>query len=442
MANRLLFKLPFTPWSLRYRTLNHQPDIIGLPIPEQGQLFGKTTTGDQGKLPAPIASVAVGTAALRRTWKWWSAMIAAGCADRVQSLTVYDCNQTNIDDWLAHEDAYTKSVSILPSYLPHPEGFLRRIHAFQALCGRIERDLEHMARTMMTKANEAGAYPQVILEWIGFGGHAFISYLFHEIIADYFPDAAFLPIYCIPDERPLEKNMRDEVWAITQEVHSDRLAIITDNAVTSSVEQLDTRLAIALTAIEAAYRVNTDAVTLTEVASMFGLNRSRWLGVAERQIPLRVEDDALVLGKDASAIHGVKQAIWDIAQPHLGKEALANCSPPSPEDEQHIVVTLPVTREHLLPIRQDIADQLTREQFAGAYPGTKVAYAPANFGWSHEQGITHAHVCKIFVNGPGQPPSLQRILNPNYRTEPIRRRSIPSPGAILVQSRSADHRHH
>ena len=83
-----------------------------------------------------------------------------------------------------------------------------------------------------------------------------------------------------------------------------------------------------------------------------------------------------------------------------------------------------------------------REQFAGAYPGTKVAYAPANFGWSHEQGITHAHVCKIFVNGPGQPPSLQRILNPNYRTEPIRRRSIPSPGAILVQSRSADHRHH
>ena len=206
MANRLLFKLPFTPRYLRFRNPNHQPDIIGRAIPEQGQLFNETASGDHGKLPAPITSVAAGTAALRRTWKWWSTMVAAGCADRVQSLTVYDCNQTTIDDWLSYEDAYTKSVSILPSYLPQPKGFLRRIHAFQAHYGRIERDLENMARAMMAKANEAGVYPKVMLEWIGFGGRAFISYLFHEIIADYFPNATVLPIYCIPDERPLEKT--------------------------------------------------------------------------------------------------------------------------------------------------------------------------------------------------------------------------------------------
>ena len=422
-------------WRIGGRSDDAQTHIIGQDNDRTAPLYDGIAQGGDDRLPAPIASVSVGTAGLKRSRKWLNTMYAAGCADRIQSLLVYDCNRTSIELWQSTQSERTREITVLPSHLPLSEGFLRRTEAFQAHYGSIEKDLETMVERMTDLSHQAGTYPQVILEWIGFGGHANLSYLMHQIVEKKFPGATFLPIFCLPNERVMEKNMREGIWEKAVKTHGERLSILTDNAVSANdYEQLDTRLAIALAAVESAYKSAPESGTLAEIAGMMGMTASTWLGVAEHSMPIRVEGNQLIVGKDDNTLHGVKALIWNIAAPEATQYHLANHGATSLDTEQRIYVSLPVQREQLLEIRNDVMDQLRREEFEAAYPGTKVQFAPANYRYRERPGIANAHVSKIFAAGPGPQPSLQRILNPAYQTDARHRSLVPTKGQAVIDA--------
>ena len=402
---------------------------------QAGPLYDGIAHGGDDRLPAPIASVSVGTAGLKRSRKWLNAMYAAGCGDRVQSLLVYDCNRTSIELWQSAQSDKTEQITVLPGYLPLSEGFLRRTEAFQAHYGTIERDLENMVDQMSELSHKAGTYPQVILEWIGFGGHASLSYLMHSIVEAKFPGATFIPIFCLPNERVMERNIREQIWEKAQATHGNRMSILTDNAVSANdYGQLDDRLAIALAAVECAYKSTPEGGTLAELAGMMGMTKSKWLGVAEHSMPIKVEDNKVIVGKDENTLHAIKALIWNIAKPEATQYHLANHSTTTLDTEQRIYVSLPIQRDQLLEIKEDIMDQLRREEFDAAYPGARVQFAPANYRYRERQGIANAHVSKIFTAGEGPQPSLERILNPSYQPTAQRRSLVPTRGQTIIEA--------
>ena len=137
-------------------------------------------------VPPPIVSVAVGTAGYKRSWRWAKRMGEAGVLDRVQSLLMYDCNQGTIDTI----DSETQSMRPprplrqparhRPGYLPKVDGFLRDPNAYKDFYGLIHRDMERMVETVVRRSEEVGSPPQIILEWLGFGGHAKLGGVLHR----------------------------------------------------------------------------------------------------------------------------------------------------------------------------------------------------------------------------------------------------------------------
>ena len=410
------------------------PNIVQSDDPRPGRIFAYTTPGTTDEIPAPIATVSVGTTGLRRTRRFLEKMYSAGCADRIQTLCIYDCNRTTIGQWQKTQSQTTADKTILPAYIPLSEGFLRNNRAFQSYYGKIERDLERMADDMFTRANKAGTPPQVILEWIGFGGHSLLSYLFHNIVAERFPDSTFLPIICLPNERILEQKMRNEVWDTTIAAYADTKTIITDNAIDKDLTAIDERLAIALAAIESAYRASPESGTLAEITTMFGMTSSPYLGIAETSIPIRIEGGAIVLGQDDSTMHTIKQAIWSIAD-NQRRYWLAQYDDHDPDAEQRIIVSIPTDRPNMLNFADDILDQLRREDFELAYPGAKIAFAPANFNHNHDldsvENLVYAHITKIFATGSGPQPSIERIMQPGYEFTNGRSKTVPTRGRAI-----------
>ena len=147
----------------------------------------------------------------------------AGVLDRVQSLLMYDCNQGSIDAIDSDTQSMSRNVRsaslpvILPNFLPKVDGFLRDPNAYKDYYGLIHRDMERMVDTVARRAEEVGSPPQIILEWLGFGGHAKLGGVLHGMLLERFPDALFLPIMLMPREHVLEENMRRETWGAYEE---------------------------------------------------------------------------------------------------------------------------------------------------------------------------------------------------------------------------------
>ena len=400
-------------------------------------LLGNIATSDTGQEPAPIVSVSVGSTGMRRTALWRRKMDALGCAGRIQSVVAYDCNSTNVKQWIDSAKASNALTHcIVPEYLPFSEGFLRDPNFFIKHYGPIERDLENMVDQIDQKAAEAGVRPQLILEWIGFGGHARITYLLHEMLAERFQGAQFLPVYCIPDDRVLEKNIRDyRLWDEAQEIMGPVPSVITDNRTTGSLQALDERLATAIASSEACYRFRPEYGTLAEIAASFNINGNRWLGIQIMDIPYREnvnrekqrivrpdedgKQDIEIARENRAAITAqaqvIKEAIWTIANPRNDEYRTGYIGGGKHGDEQVIYVLMPFHPEIADLIKEDVEDQLQRETFNGPYPGTKVCFAAGNANYSKRPGgYAYGHICKIHgTKDPTPPVSVRRVLDPD-----------------------------
>ena len=366
---------------------------------DAGVALGSLTADDHDREPAPIVSVSVGSAGMRRTALWRRKMDNLGCAGRIQSMVAYDCNLTNIQEWVKAATASgVIDKCIIPSYLPFSEGFLRQPNFFIDHYGPIERDLEIMTDAMEQKASEAGVRPQLILEWIGFGGHARISYLFHEMLTERFPGARILPVYCIPDDRVLEQNIREyRLWEEAQEIIGAAPSVVTDNRCASNLRTLDERVATALAAAEACYRFRPEYGTMAETASTFALHGSRWLGLQITDIPYLENNESSGNARDSVRSSGsgsgsgspesaanawrdpraavtaraqaIKEAIWRIAAPDNDEHHTGYLGRAQHKDEQRIYCLLPFHPDITDAIKDDVRTRRGR-RFARPRPRT------------------------------------------------------------------------
>ncbi len=401
--------------------------------------------GAPDREPAPIVSLSVGSTGMQRSALWARKMTALGCRSRIQSLVVYDCNATNIRLWRqAAQESGLERLSVVPEYLPLSEGFLRQPNFFMDRYGAIERDVERIVNEMERRANEIGSRPQLIIEWLGFGGHARLGHLIHEHVASRFPQTRFLPVYCLPAERALEQNIRDyDLWSEAESVIGTTPSLLTDNRTAGSLTALDERVALGLAAVEACWRFRPESGTLAETASMFALRESRWLSLEMADLPYQAGRSAKRSYADGMISHeerqacvmvaqSVKEAIWRIAAPVHDEKVTGYFDPPPADGEQRIYCLLPFAPSLVERIEEDVADQLQRETFNGPYPGARVAFAAADSQWGpNRKEFSYGHVCKL-AGRPTEPlpPSLTRILDNDGRLR--QRRRVLSRGETLL----------
>lgn len=414
--------------------------------------LGSQQDHERDGVPPPIVSVAVGTAGYKRSWKWAQRMGEAGVLDRVQSLLMYDCNQGSIDSIDADTQAMRRRGSlaglpvIVPGYLPKVDGFLRDPNAYKDYFGLIHRDMERMVDTVARRSEEVGAPPQVILEWLGFGGHAKLGGVLHQMLLERFPDALFLPIMLMPREHVLEENMRRETWGAYEETMgltrprtisgsngNEREvrgypALITDNRLSRDYQRLDNKLAVGLASMEAGMRDRIDSGSLAETIASFGGYSNGWFGMrvmsrrldisnvpqpGPRWIPSRLRrSELVVVNDDAKQLSwATKKAMWDILDPNRQDMNLANHDFIHGESVMRMVVSVPVEPEGLAEIENDVRDQLDREEFDLAYPNLTWSFASANF--QENPGDSHLHVSLLY---PLQTANIYSITDIMYDT--------------------------
>ena len=387
---------------------------------QKGQL-GRPVYRDTSKMPAPIVSASVGSAGMKRTSLLMSKMHALGCSYRLQSALVYDCNSTNINQWInATRQAGVYGISVTPDYVPFADGFQRDPWEFLKHYSYIQRDLEKMLNEMERRMAEAGSRPQIVVEWIGFGGHALISYMLHDMIVDRFPATKILPIFSLPAERQLEENIRRHgIWDTAQRTLGDTPCLITDNRSGYNFGLLDERVAMAIASIEACAQFKPETGTLGEVVNIFAQNGSKWLSLDCCEIPhpvntrswrRRSERDRRLSLQEVG--HQILTAINSISEPKHDETRTAVFRPPDRQSEFRISVVLPFDAETVAYIQDDVEDLLKREEYERVFPGGKVSFAPGNSMFRGRQDISHIHISKL-TGYPVEevPVSLARIID-------------------------------
>lgn len=407
---------------------------------------------------APIVSVSVGTTGLNRAKRYHRHMDALGVADRIQSMLIYDCNQFNINQ-LKEESAAAgiDDKIVLPEYLPFSEGFLRRVDQYEKHYGAIERDMENMVEKMEHMSLSAGTEPQIILEWVGFGGHAMLSYMFHDIVVKRFPEASILPIVCFPDDRGMHQNIREHhIWEQTMEILKDRTkepsrpyaTLLTDNRKSTDFRRLDESLIAGLASVEGCFDYEPSFGSLAEVISVFNITGSRWITIENTEVSMLnrkalgrkagrqsqdKESQKVALSKMAQKI---KERIFEIAQPENRFQKSAFFSPGTRENEQRIYVTIPLYKEEVMTIRDDLEDQFKREEFSKAFPGTQIAYAAGNLQTTTPENREYAHVIKfVGLEEEPEPLSISSIIYDQPLPDEVRQqghRSVKTRGQIII----------
>ena len=396
-------------WSFRRKRSNAGP--IGSVAQSEGGLGVLEDMAGSGT--SPIISVSVGTTGKNRSALYHLRMSKMGCAERIQSMLVYDCNQLSINALKAgaRNDGVSEKM-IVPEYLPFSEGFLRRVDQYVQHHGAIERDMENMTEQMANVSMKAGTEPQVFLEWTGYGGHAHLSRMMHDIATERYPESMVLPVVCFPDDRSMHRNIREHgLWGATEDTFRDLHGapypmLLTDNRRGTDVNKLDEALVTTLASVEACFKSTQSMGSLAEVASEFKNEGCGWIVVESGVIPVldrralqqrtkkqSDEDHRKAIGKMAQRI---KQSIKDIAEPLNRFDKSAFFTPGTRESEQRIYVVMPYTDAEMKGIRDDIEDQLGREGFKDHFPGTKVGYAPGNPECpSRPDGWQYVHISKL-----------------------------------------------
>ena len=263
------------------------------------------------RLSSPLLSISVGTAGAERNARFLERMGDAGRLRRVQSALFYDYNEnTNSELWQRLRpkkgNGRNGTQVHMPKAIRTSDGFLLNPYAFGEYLGIINRDMEELLKDIRSQAHAKGQPPQLIVEFLGFGGHANLGLLLHNKIREAFPEARCLPVIALPDDPTLQEWMRGELqeptdtnavpdWMrhgtwnsyeshLTMRQHEGCLVV--DNAIDSSPND---NLAMGLATIEAAGENAMKSGSLSEAIAGIRINDRGWLGmnVVERVLPSR-----------------------------------------------------------------------------------------------------------------------------------------------------------
>ena len=264
---------------------------------------------------APLLTVSVGTAGADRNARFLERMSDAGQVTRVQSALFYDYNE-NTTSKLWQRFRLKKSNSRngnrngiqvhMPKTIRNSDGFLLNPYAFGEYLGIIDHDMKELIDDICSQAHAKSQPPQLIVEFLGFGGHANLGLLLHRKIRDAFPEARVLPILALPDDPTLQEWMRGEVQEPTD--NNTVPASMRDGTWKSYERLLTLRkhegcllvanwidkspnddLAMGLATIEAAADNSMKSGSLPEAVAGIRINDRGWMGmnVVQKVLPSR-----------------------------------------------------------------------------------------------------------------------------------------------------------
>ena len=256
----------------------------------------------------PILSVSVGSAGASRNWRFLQRMTDAGRLGRIASAIICDYNIGTVSRMrqrIRNRRGRHISQVVLPETIYTADGFLLNPYGFGHYLGTVDADLNRLVEQVRNQSRD-GSQPQIILEFLGFGGHAIVGLLLHMKLQDAFPEARFLPVIALPADEMLHDWMRREVrepppgtnlphWMRqgTWDAYETCMrlgpydgSLVVDNRIDAAPND---DLALGLAVIEAA---GTDPIkrgSLPEAVSGVRLDGRGWLGmnVVRRVVPSR-----------------------------------------------------------------------------------------------------------------------------------------------------------
>lgn len=358
----------------------------------------------------PYAMVAVGTGPCNKQFRLIKGLAQAGVLHMVQWAIFYDSNEATVTQLRKETEGLYKKYGtriILPDpeKIPATLGFLRDPNAYKAHLGELVEDIDRMFSEARKHSELHGAYPQFIIEHLGFGGHANLGLLIHKKANRVFHGAFFLVAALIPDDPVLARWMRQETWHAFQETLAGHKFLVTDNKQGYSTDDVDHRLAIGLASIEAsAHGQGPRNGSLADVASSlssgpgecFGLSVSTYYLPSEKgwtwRPPFR---QTRIKGGPDQIAKLVKNAIKENFENTDWQLAIHD--PPPNDALQHVTITLPLLEKDLNVLKGRVLNQQKKENFRDNYPETVVTFAAARFSNEEVPKELCIHVTRMYV---------------------------------------------
>ena len=195
------------------------PDRVSIGPARVDGVVGERGRKDRSLAP-PILSVSVGTAGASRNWRFLQRMAHAGRVGRVCSAIICDYNSGTVRRMQGRIEGiggYQKRRIVLPKTIPTADGFLLNPYEFGRHLGDVGDDLKGLVDQVYEQSQNSGSHPQLILEFLGFGGHAIVGLMLHQMLRDHFPESRCLPVIALPADETLHDWMRREVQDLPPE---------------------------------------------------------------------------------------------------------------------------------------------------------------------------------------------------------------------------------
>ena len=175
------------------------------------RVIGPAAKKDAPPMP-PILSVSVGTAGASRNWRFLQRMAHAGRLDRVGSAIICDYNSGTVRRMQGRiKGKHVDQRVMLPETIPTADGFLLNPYEFGKYLGDVGDGLKSLVDQVHEQAQNSNSQPQLILEFLGFGGHAIVGLMMHRMLRERFPGARCLPVVALPANEMLHDWMRRQV---------------------------------------------------------------------------------------------------------------------------------------------------------------------------------------------------------------------------------------
>ncbi len=387
--------------------------------------------------PPSLVVVGAGTAGCRRALLFLQRMSELSALGRIQSAVFYDCNEITV----AHVHKFLRKflggarsgsgIQILfPNYIPLANGFMRDPRKFEEYMGPLERDLDNIVNQVMVQAERSGRSPEVIIEFMGFAGHAVLGGHLHQELLTAFPSAVILPVMMLPQDHVSEEWTRRYIWEQYENLLAGSNCLVTTQSAGHSGED-DARLTTGLAGFEVADFEEQEGITTSPLAATFRRlvpASGGWLGMAvvKRKMPVMRKFEWLrlppwwqeyaALGPEDELSMSLGHAIWSTLDATAQMAEGVNHVMDAP---QEIVVSLPVHADALEPVASNAAEVLQRSDIFDRHPNMDIAFNTARFT-EGLQKEPYLHVTRIYPIY-GALSSVSDILRPDLRPDERRR---------------------
>ena len=380
-----------------------------------------------------LVVLGVGTSGGRRALMMVQRLSELSEAGRIQSAIFYDCNEVTVTHirrflgkFLGRSRSGRGMQALFPDYIPVANGFMRDPRRYEEYQGPIERDMDNIVAQVMAQSERCGRAPEVVIEFMGFDGHAILGGHLHQRLVTAFPSAVILPVMMLPRDHVSREWTRRYVWEQYESLLENTQCLVTSQPSSGNSVDDDARLATGLVGLEIADFEDYETTGSPLAATWRRLTpyAGGWLGMAtvKRKMPLLRKFKLMrfppwwlnyaALGPAEELSASLDNAIWSTLDPAAQMVEGADYRNNVP---QEMVVSLPVHPESLESIAMSAAEALERSNIFTQFPNMDIAFTAARFteGLKKEPYIHATRVYPI-QGGLG---AVADILHPGHSRE-------------------------